>query len=365
MILHRYFARRFALVLAWMILLFALLTALLEMVEILRRFGLGETGMGGLVALIALKVPSGLYPTLPLVMILAAIFTFLSLSRSSELTVARAAGRSAIANLLAPLAVALATGALVVAALNPIVAATLRQYDLLAARYGGAPSYTISVGQDGLWLRQGDPDGQVVIQARKANSDGTRLEGATFYGFTSEGRARWRIEAASARLVPGAWQLKDAKMWRFEGVGNPEAGALRMGALEIPSELSAEGIRDGFGPPSTISIWDLPAFIESLRLAGFSTRRHAVWMQVELARPLIFLSMVMIGAAFTMRPTRLGHTGLHVLLALLLGFGLYFIRNFAQVLGENGQIPVLLAAWAPPLAGILLAWGLLLHMEDA
>ena len=39
-------------------------------------------------------------------------------------------------------------------------------------------------------------------------------------------------------------------------------------------------------------------------------------------------------------------------------------RNFAQVLGENGQIPVLLAVWAPPLAAIGLSLGLLLHLED-
>ena len=47
-----------------------------------------------------------------------------------------------------------------------------------------------------------------------------------------------------------------------------------------------------------------------------------------------------------------------------LGFTLYFVRNFAQILGENGQIPILLAAWAPPVAAILLPLGLLLHLED-
>jgi lipopolysaccharide export system permease protein len=48
----------------------------------------------------------------------------------------------------------------------------------------------------------------------------------------------------------------------------------------------------------------------------------------------------------------------------MLGFGLYYVRNFAQVLGENGQIPVMLAAWAPSVASVLLATGLVLHMED-
>ena len=50
--------------------------------------------------------------------------------------------------------------------------------------------------------------------------------------------------------------------------------------------------------------------------------------------------------------------------ALGLGFGIYFIRNFAQILGESGQIPVALAAWSVPLAAILLSLGILLNLED-
>ena len=71
-----------------------------------------------------------------------------------------------------------------------------------------------------------------------------------------------------------------------------------------------------------------------------------------------------VAAAFTMRHTRFGGTGTAVLSAVLLGFALYFIRSFAQILGENGQIPILLAAWAPPATAILLAIGLLLHEDD-
>ena len=53
-----------------------------------------------------------------------------------------------------------------------------------------------------------------------------------------------------------------------------------------------------------------------------------------------------------------------VLMAIGLGFTLYFIRNFAAILGENGQIPIVLAAWGPPIAAILLPLALLLHLED-
>ena len=53
-----------------------------------------------------------------------------------------------------------------------------------------------------------------------------------------------------------------------------------------------------------------------------------------------------------------------VLYAILGGFAIFFLRNFAQVLGDNGQIPVILAAWSPPVAAVLLSLGLLLHLED-
>ena len=85
---------------------------------------------------------------------------------------------------------------------------------------------------------------------------------------------------------------------------------------------------------------------------------------MEFARPVFLVSMVLIGAAFTMRPARAGGTGLSVLAAVLIGFGLYYVRNFAQIMGENGQLSPALAAWVPPVASLLLALGLVLQRED-
>ena len=85
---------------------------------------------------------------------------------------------------------------------------------------------------------------------------------------------------------------------------------------------------------------------------------------MELALPLLLMAMVLVGAGFTMRHARSGNTGVMVLLAIVSGFAIFLLRNFAQVLGENGQIPVLLAAWSPPVAAILLSVTLLLHLED-
>ena len=364
MTLHLYFARKFAIALLGVFMVFAILLTLLDLVEQLRRFSDAGLGMGAALELSLLSVPQTLYRILPLVALLATLVLFLGLARSSELVVTRASGRSAIRALNAPVAVAILVGSLGVAAFNPIVAATQVQYEQRAADLKSNDGSVLSISEEGLWLRQGGTEGQTVIRAARANLDGTVFEGVTFLSFSPEGGPVQRIEAARAELQPGHWAVSNAKIWPLDGVANPEAAATRKAMLEVPSTLTRDQIRDSFGTPSAIPIWELPAFIANLENAGFSARLHRVWLHMELAMPLFLVAMVLIGAGFTMRHTRFGRTGVMVLLALMFGLGLYFIRNFAQILGENGQIPVAVAAWTPPVAGVLASLALLLHLED-
>ncbi|NNF72501.1 MAG: LPS export ABC transporter permease LptG [Rhodobacteraceae bacterium] len=364
MTLHIYFGRRF--LVAFLGVFFALSTmlALIDMLEQVRRFDSDTVSFGAIVTLTLLNVPESIYRILPLVTILATLALFLALSRSSELVIARASGRSALTSIAAPVLVAIAIGGGAVAIFNPIVAATSKQYDTLANRYLQTATSVLSISTEGLWLRQGGPEGQTVIRASRANLDGTQLFDTTFLSFAPGGLPVDRIEAARATLTPGAWVLEDAKKWPLSGADNPELQAEEIPDLKIVTDLTRNQIIDSFGTPSAIPIWELPGFIEQLEKAGFSARQHRVWFQMELAMPLLLGAMVLVAAGFTLRPARFGQTGLMVVLALTLGFSLYFMRNFAQILGENGQIPVLLAAWGPPAAAVLLPLGLLLHLED-
>jgi lipopolysaccharide export system permease protein len=362
--LHIYFARKFAVTFFGVFCVFFGIMSLLDIVDQLRRFDGSDISFGGASVLALLSVPETIYRILPLVVLLATLALFLGLARSSELVVTRAAGRSALRALIAPVLTALVIGMLGITVMNPIVAATQQQYEIRAQHYRDGEVRVLSISEEGLWLRQGDAQGQSVIRAERANLDGSVFFNVTFLDFDSEGHPVRRIEAASAALMPFSWVLKDAKVWPLRGVLNPEKMAKTYDTLDVPASLTTDQIRDSFGTRSSIPIWELPAFIDSLDRAGFSTRNHRVWLQMELGMPAFLVAMVMIGAAFTMRHTRFGHTGQMVLLALGIGLGVYFIRNFAQILGENGQIPIFLAAWSPPLAGIFMALGLLLHLED-
>lgn len=364
MILSLYLARRFLWLVCLVGLVFTGLLLPIDLMEQIRRLGGEGAGIGDGLRLAALNLPAALYQILPLIVILSTLALFLALSRSSEMVVIRASGRSAGRALMAPVAAAILVGVLALLVVNPIVAVTQDAYEREIARWRTGVSSVLSVGEAGVWLRQGDGDGQTVIRAARASLDGTRLSDVTFLSFDAAGSPIQRTDAVRAELGDGAWSLTDAKHWPLGSSDNPERDATMEATATLPSSLTRAQIRDSFGVPSSIPIFQLPAFIRQLDAAGFSGRTHRVWLQMELANPLMLAAMVLIGAAFSMRHARAGGAGLAILTALLLGFGVFFLRNFAQVLGENGQLPVALAAWAPPIAAILLASGILLRFED-
>ena len=364
MTLALYIARRFAGMVLRVFLIFFGIMMLIDIIDQLRRFSGADIGVQGAAHLALMNVPENLYRILPLIFVMAATAMFLGLARSSELVVVRAAGRSGLRFLMTPVITALVIGSFAVAVLNPLVAATTKEYDRLWAQNAANGGSLLSVSDSGLWLRQGTEDGQTVIQALRSNGDGTELFEVTFLTFGANGVPTARTEAQSAILERGAWVLQDAKTWDLTAT-NPETEATRiLEGARLPSDLTPDAIRDSFGTPSSIPIWDLPGYIAGLEKAGFSARSHRVWLQMELALPLLLASMVLVAAGFTMRHARFGRTGTMVMFAMLSGFLMFFIRNFAQVLGENGQIPIIAAAWAPPLAALMFSLGLILHLED-
>ncbi|WP_158968062.1 LPS export ABC transporter permease LptG [Chachezhania sediminis] len=364
MTLDFYFARRFVQSFLMVGVIFLVLIVLVELFEQIRKFQDADLGIVRLLSLSLLNAPQSMSDVLPLLVILSAILLFVGLARTSELVVTRAIGRSGLRALLAPVSVTAVIGLLAVTTLNPITAATSERYDELVARWRNDESAALSLSSEGLWLRQSGPDTQSVVHALKIDQDADTLSQISILTYQRGGGPIRRIEADTAELEDGKWILQNGKVWPLGPGTSPEHQSETFAEMTIPTSLTPDQILDSVGRTDGTSIYKMPAKIRQMKAAGFSTTRFEIWYQSELARPLFLVAMVLVGAAFTMRHVRFGGTGVAVLASVLLGFTLYFIRNFAEVLGENGQLPVALAAWAPPVAAVMLTAGLLLYAED-
>jgi lipopolysaccharide export system permease protein len=366
-----YIARRFTVTALWMFGAVLMLVVVVDVVELMRANERGEAGFGDLLGMALLHAPSVTITAAPFTVLLASMAAFAMLARSSELVVTRAAGVSAW-RLITPAVVSAALlGVFAFAVYNPLASAFATRFEILEQRFFDQSASRLALSDQGLWLRQGGEAGQTVIRAKRASSSVERLWGVSIFQFDRSDRLYQRIDARTALLGERSWTLGGVQRWDLSDAAGTdrtaalaETQAVPLDELRIPTDLTVEHIQDSFAAPETIGFWKLPGFIALLEESGFSSSRHRMHWYRLLSAPVVFVAMVLVGAAFSMRHTRFGGLGFMALGCVMAGFGYFFISDIANALGASGAVPVAIAAWAPPLSAVLFALGLLLHLED-
>ena len=333
---------------------------LIGVVEISRDVGVrAEISFMQVFGLTLLRSPSLILQLLPFVFLFGVLAAFVSLNRRSELIAMRAAGVSAWRFLAPSALVGIVLGIFTVTLLNPLGARLYRAFE--AEKEDVLTNPGIAPGANGVWLRQGNPDGQVVIHAEGVDPSGTRLQGATFMFFEVRNNAlrfTRRMRAETAELKPGFWQLTNLVE------ATPGGRPTRQTHLAIPTTLDATELISRFVTPATLSFWDLPGFIYEARSAGFAPTRYELKWQSLLAYPLLLAVMAGLGAAFSLQLQRLGNLARWGAAGVGVGLFLFFYSQLAGAFAMTQTVPAIVAAWSAPLAGMFIALSLVAFLED-
>ncbi len=354
-----YFARHF---MFWLLCVFLILlgvAALFDFVELLRRAsGKIDANVAIVLQMSAFKLPQLVQEMLPFGVLFGSMFSFWRLARARELVVARAAGVSAWQFLLPALSISFIIGVIQISMFNPFASVMMSHFERLEGRYLKHTTSLLAVSKNGLWLRQANEGGQSAIYATRLSQTDMTLHQVIFFLFEGKDDFIGRIDAESAKLKNGYWDI--SKAW----ISAPDKITQYKERYVHNTNLTFDKIQDSFASPKTMSFWKLPSFISTLKLAGFSVHRHRLHWHSLLASPILLCAIVLIAAAFSMRTSKNRNTSIMIVSGIVAGFFLYFLTDVVYALGLSANIPVLLAAWTP--AGVSMAIGIvsLLHLED-
>ena len=90
-----------------------------------------------------------------------------------------------------------------------------------------------------------------------------------------------RLDAAKGQLQSGYWELSDVIISAADG-RSQNADTYR-----LTTDLTFDKVRESFASADTVSIWELPAFIQTLQDAGFSALEHRLRFHSLLSTPLL------------------------------------------------------------------------------
>ncbi len=357
--LGRYMANRFAVTILGVFFLMLLLIFFIDFIEVMRMGAKRDDVGAGTLALISmLRVPIFSELALPFSVLIGTMGAFLGLSRSSELTIVRAAGLSVWQFLQPAVTVAAIYGVLGVAVYNPLASAMKAQSERIQTELFDAKKSFATTRGTGSWLRQESVDGPTILHAKTTADRGLTLGGVTLLQFDLNNRFYEQVQANKAELRQGYWRLESAVA---QGVGEAPR---HYDEYFVSTYLSPAQIMDSLGSLETLSFWQLPDFIAFAKKAGIPTERYELQYQLFLARPILLAAMVLIAATCSLKPFRFGKIQTMVLAGLSGGFAFFIFSEFSRKVGASGLVPVAVAAWGPAIVALLLSATVLLHQED-
>ena len=357
MTLGRYFGMKFLVTALAVFGGVVFLVILLDSVELMRRTASNENATAFLVMKLSLfRVPMMAERILPFCILVAAMSCYLGLSRRNELVVARAAGVSAWQFTAPAVIVALLLGVFATLVYNPVAANLQERAKRHEAEIFGQRGF----GQQeaGFWVRQRSVDGQSIINARDSRRQGMRLVGVTVFTFDHQGRYQDRIEAESAELKEGHWELLNARVYPTDEPPSVHA------TYNLKTNISREQVQENFATPEALTIWELPDYIQMAENAGLAAAGYRLQYHKLLSRPFLLAAMVLLAAAFSLRFARMGGVQKMVLGGVLSGFLLYVLSKITEDMSKTELLSPVTAAWAPVLVGGLTGFLVLLYQED-
>jgi LPS export ABC transporter permease LptF/LPS export ABC transporter permease LptG len=280
----------------------------------------------------------------PILVLVTTLVTFALLSRTNEITSAKALGISLYRLALPAIASAALVAATCILLQAEVLPASNQRVAQLHDRMKGLTTARTYRRVDRQWLFGRGP---YIFNYLFFDTARHQLNDLQVFGFDKEHQLAQRLFANQARWDGSRWVLERGWARSFSGpmelgfttVNEPALSPYR----EPPDYFVAEVKR-----PEQMHYTELSRNIAELEQSGQAVPQLKVQLYDKVARPTLSLIMALVALPFAFRLGRRGAL-YGIGLSLVLGMVLLGVFAFFSTLGQIGALPPIVAVWAPSL----------------
>ena len=338
-ILDRYLIREFLAFAGIGLAVAAALYVIVDLGDTLNRFLRVKPPLTYILEHFLYRLPAALHQGLPVIMLVATIFLFLSLSRFHELTAMKSAGIS-LYRVSAPvllMGLSVAVSAMLFQELFlPRLKELAEEVDRVKIR-GQLPRHLQS--RQRLWLRSADSRFYRVELLSPQTND---LYGMTILEVDRQFHLLNRLDARQAHWTESGWELRDGAFREIESAGTVQTVPFTLTALELTEDIEEfTRIHKDF---ESMSYWELREYVARLEAAGFQAKKYLVALYSKLSFPLVNLVMVLVAIPFALQSPRGGRLfGVGLAIAIMAGY--LVVHYVALAFARADLLPPFVAAW--------------------
>lgn len=321
------------------------LFSFLALAEELEDVGKGLYGTADALAVVGLTLPNRLLDLLPVMLLLGALIGIGGLAGHSELTAARAIGRSPLQLMRGPILTAMAVGVGLLLAAQFVVPAAEREAQRLRdkAETEVADEAAEPLAEEAdFWTRSR----QQIIRV-DGQPDGALLQDVEIYAFEDDSLVSVR-QAVSARVIDRErWELQNVRVLSVAQDQPVADRSLAGEAREV--DLPAGGLDTLVAPAASLSLFDLSARIAHARANALDVHGLRVLLWQRLSLPLAALAMMLLALPFVFGNTRVLPIGERVTFGVIAGVAFYLVEQVSVHLAVIYRLHPMVLSLAPEL----------------
>jgi lipopolysaccharide export system permease protein len=289
---------------------------------------------------VLLNIPGRLNELIPVAVLVGGLFAWNRLALSSEFSVMRTGGLSALRLVAWMVSVGLLVGGLALLLgeyVTPPAERAAQQLKLRATSGVVAKEF-----QTGVWAK----DGTTFINIREMRPDASLVD-VRLYAFDERFQLRSLRRAESAEWRDGNWMLRQVTETRL-AVGGTQT--LRLKDQIWVSAVTPDLLAVLMVSPQRMSMTTLYSYIRHLTQNRQDAQRYLIAFWNKVTYPLAAPVMLLLALAFAYRPPRVGGAGGRMLLGILLGLGFHLANRLTSQFAQLQDWPAPLSAALPILA---------------
>ncbi len=346
-LIDRYLIREYLVFLGFGLLMGSVLFIVVDLLQTLDRFLRVKPPMLLIFQHFLYNLPPELYKGLPLIVLIATVFLFLTLTRQRELDALKAAGMSLYR---VSLPVLLTAAVISVAAVGfqemvlPELKAKRDEVDRVKIR-GQIPRHLQRQGQ--IWYRASDTR---FFRMALLDPVEKSIEGLQVLDLDQNFRLVTRLDAQKARWTPDGWQLTSGTVRRIDRSNIVATESFDSRLVVMPEHI--DDFIQVSRPPDAMSFTELRAYVGKLEESGHKVAKYVVQLYAKLSFPWVHLIMALVAIPFALVSPRSGGRAVGIGVAIVIAVAYWMVHSMALAFGQAELLPPVLAAWT---ANILFA----------
>ena len=288
-----------------------------------------------------LNAPSLLYEMFPFIFLISTQFFFIEIYENREIYTLKQFGMDNLTLLRFLSAISFIFGFLIIIFFYNFSSILKNEYLKIKNNYATDKKYLAVITKNGLWIKDNQSDGIMIINADKIENE--FLINASITKFNQDFLINQNIIVKKIDVRNKRWILYDAI------ITGPNNSSEKYDQTSLKTNFDLERISNLFSDLTSLTYFDLLKLESDYKSIGYSVDEINIQKHRFYSLPFL-LSIMTIIATIIMVYNKFNKKLLfNLFIGILFSVIIYYISHFSNLLGENGKLPLVLSVWFPVL----------------